>query len=95
MKQISNFEEFGALPNSIQTGFYKVVALQIIISESIYHNQRINELREFFTERTTQFLSEMDAHEYVLTKDFLDQYQNHVAKSMVSNLTALDIFIKG
>ena len=95
MKQISNFEEFGALPNSIQTGFYKVVALQIIMSGSMYHNQRINELREFFTERTTQFLSEMDAHEYVLTKDFMDQYQNHVAKSMVSNLTALDIFIKG
>ena len=95
MKQISNFEEFGALPNSIQAGFYKVVALQIIMSGSMYHNQRINELREFFTERTTQFLSEMDAHEYVLTKDFLDQYQNHVAKSMVSNLTALDIFIKG
>ena len=95
MKQISNFEEFGALPNSIQTGFYKVIALQIIMSGSIYHNQRINELREFFTERTTQFLSEMDAHEYVLTKDFMDQYQNHVAKSMVSNLTALDIFIKG
>ena len=95
MKQISNFEEFGALPNSIQTGFYKVIALQIIMSGSMYHNQRINELREFFTERTTQFLSEMDAHEYVLTKDFMDQYQNHVAKSMVSNLTALDIFIKG
>ena len=95
MKQISNFEEFSALPNSVQTGFYKVVALQIIMSGSIYHNQRINELREFFTERTTQFLSEMDSHEYVLTKDFLDQYQNHVAKSMVSNLTALDIFIKG
>ena len=95
MKQISNFEEFGALPNSIQAGFYKVVALQIIMSGSMYHNQRINELREFFTERTTQFLSEMDVHEYVLTADFLDQYQNHVAKSMVSNLTALDIFIKG
>ena len=95
MKKVSNFEEFNALPNSVQTGFYKVIALQIIMSGSIYHNQRINELREFFTERTTQFLSEMDAHEYVLTKDFLDQYQNHVAKSMVSNLTALDIFIKG
>lgn len=62
---------------------------------SIYHNQRINELREFFTERTTQFLGEMDAHEYVLTRDFMDQYQNHVAMTMVSNLTALDIFIKG
>ena len=95
MKQISNFEEFSALPNSVQTGFYKVVALQIIMSGSIYHNQRINELREFFTERTTQFLGEMDAHEYVLTKDFKDQYQNHVAMTMVSNLTALDIFIKG
>lgn len=95
MKSISNFEEFNALPNAVQTAFYKAIALQIIMSGSIYGNDRINELREFFTERTTQFLSEMDAHEYVLTADFLDQCQNHVAKSMVSNLTALDIFIKG
>lgn len=94
MKKVSNFEEFNALPNSVQTGFYKAVALQIIMSGSIYGNVRINELREFFTERTTQFLGEMDAHEYVLTKDFMDQYQNHVAMTMVSNLTALGIFIK-
>ena len=95
MKQISNFEEFGALPNSVQTGFYKVIALQIIMSGVIFDNQRINELTDFLTERTTQFLSDMEGHEYVLTKDFMNQYQNHVAKSMVSNLTALDIFIKG
>lgn len=95
MKQISNFEEFNVLPNAVQTAFYKVVALQIIMSGSIYGNDRINELTDFFTERTTQFLSEMDGHEYVMTKDFLNQYQNHVAMTMVSNLTALDIFIKG
>lgn len=95
MNSIRNFEEFDALPNSVQTGFYKVIALQIIMSGSIYGNDRINELTDFFTERTTQFLSEMDGHEYVLTKDFLNQYQNHVAMTMVSNLTALDIFIKG
>lgn len=95
MKQISNFEEFNALPNSVQTGFYKVIALQIIMSGSIFDNNRINELTEFFTERTNQFLAEMNGHEYVLTKDFMNQYQNHVAMTMVSNLTALDIFIKG
>lgn len=94
MKSISNFEEFNALPNAVQTAFYKVIALQIIMSGSIYGNDRINELTDFFTERTTKFLSEMDGHEYVMTKDFLNQYQNHVAMTMVSNLTALDIFIK-
>ncbi len=71
-----------------------MIALQIIMSGSIYGNDRINELTDFFTERTTKSLSEMDGHEYVMTKDFLNQYQNHVAMTMVSNLTALDIFIK-
>lgn len=95
MKQVGNFEEFNALPNSVQTGFYKVIALQIIMSGVIFDNDRINEMTDFFTERTTQFLNDMAGHDYVLTRDFMNQYQNHVAKSMVSNLTALDIFIKG
>lgn len=94
MKSISNFEEFNALPNAVQTAFYKAIALQIIMSGSIYDNDRINELTDFFTERTTKFLSEMDGHEYVMTKDFMNQCQNHVAMTMVSNLTALNIFIK-
>jgi len=91
--KISNFEEFNALPNAVQTAFYKVVALQIIMSGTIYGNDRINEITDFFTERTTKFLSEVDGHVF-MTKDFLNQYQNHVAMTMVSNLTALDISIK-
>lgn len=94
MQEINTFDEFNAIPVQAQTGFYKIVALQIIMSGTMFQNNRVNELTEFFTDRTAEFLKSLDNVNYTMSPDFLNQYQNHVAKSMTSNLTALDIFLQ-
>lgn len=94
MQNIQNFDEFNALPVQVQTGFYKIVTLQMIMSGVMFQNNRIDELKDYFTDRTMEFLKSLDNVNYTMSPDFLNQYQNHVAKSMTSNLTALDIFLQ-
>ena len=94
MQEINTFDEFNAIPVQAQTGFYKIVALQIIMSGVMFRNDRIDDLKDFFTDRTAEFLKSLDNVNYTMSPDFLNQYQNHVAKTMTSNLTALDIFLQ-
>ena len=94
MQEINTFDEFNAIPVQAQTGFYKIVALQIIMSGTMFQNNRIDDLKDFFTDRAAEFLKSLDNVNYTMSPDFLNRYQNYVAKSMTSNLTALDIFLQ-
>lgn len=91
---ISSFAEFEKLDVAVQVAFYKLVSLQIIVGGlSLEPAQLTEEKMATFENATIKFVKDLDKYPVTMTLAFLNQYRVHVANTMVSNLSAMDIFL--